>query len=294
MAAIDDNLLEVIARRLPDLRKSDRRVAEVVLERPMAVPDMKLAELAAAAGVSEPTVIRFCTAVGCAGFRDLGLKLARSAAFARTTSHAAIAPGDNLDTVVTKIFDFNLSSLTWARSHLDVASIGAAVDILQAAERIEFFGFGASGIVARDAQQKFPLLGVPCGAPGDAHQMYITAAMMRRGDAVVAISNTGSTREVVEAATLARQRGAKTIGISGRDGPLLEQCDVAIKIETLENTDLYTPTVSRLSAMVVIDILSTAVSLAKPEEQRERIVRMKTGLSALRGGPRAADAETGA
>lgn len=281
-ADIDDNLLKIIRRALPDLRRSDRRVAETVLAEPVAAMEMTLAALAAAAGVSEPTVLRFCAAVGCEGFRDLRVKLARSLAFARATSHAAISAEDDLGTIVAKVFDFNLSNLAWARSRLDPEPLAAAVAVLSACDRIEFFGFGASGIVARDAQQKFPLFGVPCGAPADGHQMFMTAAMVGPRDVVVSISNTGTTSEVVQATRLARARGARTIGITGSDGPLLAHCDIGLRVETLENTDLFTPTISRVAAMVVIDILSTAVSLGRDEAHHARIAEMKRQLAKMR------------
>lgn len=278
----DDNLLEEIVRVEEDLRKSDRRVARVVLDRPSDVVSMTLATLARTADVSEPTVIRFCSAVGCKGFRDMQVKLAKSLAFARTTSHTEISEDDGLDSIVTKIFDYNLSNLNWAQGKLDPVQIKNAVDLLVAAQRIEFFGFGASGIVALDAQQKFPLFGVPCGAPLDAHQMYMTATMLGEGDVAVGISNTGQTEEIINSIRTAHENGAKTICITGQSSKTIDGCDVHLVVETLENTDLYTPTVSRLSHLVVIDILSTAVSLKKGERHHNRLVDMKSGLSKLR------------
>lgn len=283
---VDDNLLEVITRGLPDLRKSERRVAEAVLADPSSVLSITLAELARRSDVSEPTVIRFALAIGCEGFRDLRVKLARSLAFARTTSHSAIATTDTLAALVGKVFDFNLSNLNWVRARLDQQTIQHAVDALRNANRIDFFGYGASAIVALDAQQKFPLFGVPCGAPLDGHQMIMTAAMLQPGDVAVAISNTGETEQVRQATRLARERGATTIGITGTQSPLLEDCDIGVLVETLENTDLYTPTVSRLSAMVVIDILSTAVSLARDESDQTRFAQMKAVLAKTRASDR--------
>lgn len=283
---VDDNLLEVITRGLPDLRKSERRVAEAVLADPSSVLSITLAELARRSDVSEPTVIRFALAIGCEGFRDLRVKLARSLAFARTTSHSAIATTDTLAALVGKVFDFNLSNLNWVRARLDQQTIQQAVDALRNASRIDFFGYGASAIVALDAQQKFPLFGVPCGAPLDGHQMIMTAAMLQPGDVAVAISNTGETEQVRQATRLARERGATTIGITGTQSPLLEDCDIGVSVETLENTDLYTPTVSRLSAMVVIDILSTAVSLARDESDQTRFAEMKAVLAKTRASNR--------
>lgn len=284
MAAVDGNLLEVIARSLPTLRKSDRRVAETILAGPERTVDMTLAALAEAAGVSEPTVIRFAAAIGCEGFRDLRVKLARSLAFSRTTSHSAIAPTDDLEGIIGKIFDFNLSNIAWVRAHLNASAVAAAVAALSCARRIEFFGMGASGIVATDAAQKFPLFGAPCSAQTDGHQMLMAAAMLHPGDVAVAISNTGTTVEVVRAAKIAHERGATTIGITGSSGPLLAHCDIAIVAETLENTDLFTPTVSRLSAMIVMDILSTTVSLGRNQLEQDRIAEMKRLLFEVRSG----------
>jgi RpiR family carbohydrate utilization transcriptional regulator len=89
---------------------------------------------------------------------------------------------------------------------------------------------------------------------------------------------------VVRAARVARARGATTIGITGSHGPLLSHCTIGIVAETLENTEVFTPTVSRLSAMIVVDILSTAVSLGRSQSDQDRIAEMKRLLSEVRAG----------
>lgn len=278
------NILEVIRTMLPKLRKSDRKVAESVLADPNRALNATVAEAAALAEVSQPTVIRFANAIGCLGYQDFKIRLARSLALGVAATHSVLLETDDAETVARKVFDYTLTSLDWARNHIDRAALAEAVDILAAAQAIEFFGFGASGIVAADAQQKFPLFGVPCGAQVDSHQQFIAAAMMRPGHAAVAISNTGSTRSVIEAARLARENGAKVIGLVGGDSPLVAHCDVAIVVETLDNTNLYTPTTSRIAALVVIDILSTSVALRRDESYKTRIAAMKRRLSEARTG----------
>ena len=191
-------------------------------------------------------------------------------------------PGGMRVFAATKIFDYTITSLDWARKKLDFAAIGRAVDLLANAKRIEFFGFGASGIVAQDAQQKFPLFGVPCIAHQDSHQQFIAASMLKPGDAVVAISNTGSTRSLIEVARTAKERGATVIVITGSNSPLTRFCDVAVIAETLENTDVYTPTTSRLAALVIVDILSTSVALRKGEQHFLDVLDMKKRLTDMR------------
>jgi len=276
------NILEVAREMRDELRKSDRKVCDTVLADPRRILSSTVAETAQFAGVSQPTVIRFCTAVGCTGFQEFKLRLAHSLALGTPATHSVLLDTDSPEAVVEKIFDYTITSLDWARHHIDKVAIGAAIDILVSARSIEFFGFGASAVVARDAQQKFPLFGVPCGAELDSHQQIMAASMMRPGDVAVVISNTGRTRSMLDVARMAREAGAKVIGITGSSAPLVKSCDVALIVETLDNTNIYTPTISRIAALVVIDVLSTAVALRRKDDHVERFQRMKRNLNELR------------
>jgi len=255
------NILEAVRIRYPGLRKSDRKVADVLLENPQRLMNATVAETAELAGVSQPTVIRFCSAIGCEGFQDLKIRLAQSLALGTPATHSAITDEDTPEEVASKIFDYTLSSLDWARHALDMEQVNAAVDLIVEASHIEFFGFGASAIVAQDLQQKFPLFGIPCNATMDSHQQLMAAMMMRPGSVAVAISNTGGTQTIIELARLARDQGARVIAITGASQTtLVDYSDVVVNVETLDNTDLFTPTTSRIAALTVADILSTLVA----------------------------------
>jgi RpiR family carbohydrate utilization transcriptional regulator len=280
--AARQNVLELVRGLHGELRKSERKVADLVLADPGRILHATLAEVAQAAGVSQPTVIRFCTALGCTGFQDFRLRLAHSLALGTPATHSVLRASDPPEAVVAKVFDYTITSLDWARQHLDPAAVAEAVALLERATAIEFFGLGASGIVAHDAQQKFPLFGVPCGAESDTHQQLMRASMLRPGELAVVISNTGRTRSLLEIAAIAREGGAKVIGITGSASPLVAACDVALVVETLDNTDIYTPTISRIAALVVVDILSTAVALRRDEAHAQRFRAMKARLGQLR------------
>ena len=276
------NMIEIIRTMRAELRKSDRKVADVVLMNPQRILKATVGETATLAEVSQPTVLRFAMAIGCKGFQDFKIRLAQSLAFGTPATHSVLLDTDDPETVAEKIFEYTMTSLDWARSHLDRTALRKAIDILAQARTIEFFGFGASGIVARDAQQKFPLFGVPCGAQLDSHQQTMVASMMKQGDVAFVISNTGTTRSIIEIARIARANGAAVICLTGSDSPLASYCDVALIVETLENTNMYTPTISRIAALVVIDILSTSVAMRRPLDDQARIHNMKRQLSDMR------------
>lgn len=277
------NILEAIRMMRSDLRKSDRKVADTVLGDPHRILNATVAETAEIAEVSQPTVIRFCTAIGCDGFQDFKIRLAQSLVLGTPATQSAIASDDTPAEVAAKIFDYTMTSLDWARHKLDMAQVNEAVELIGAARSLQIFGFGASAIVAQDFQQKFPLLGLPCNATMDSHQQLMAASMMQPGDVAVAISNTGETLSIVELARLAREQGARVIAICGSDQTALANyADVLINVETLENTDLFTPTTSRIAALVAVDIISTLVARRLDRVENQRLVRMKRYLSQMR------------
>jgi RpiR family carbohydrate utilization transcriptional regulator len=278
------NVLELILVSLPQLRKSDRRVAEHILSDPQAALGATVAETARGASVSEPTVMRFCTALGFEGFQDFKLKLAHSVALGMPATQSVLDATDSPRAITDKVFDYTMTSLDWARTRLDHEAVARAIDILADARRIEFFGFGASWIVAADAQQKFPLFGVPCVIHTDSHQQFMAASMMQSGEVAVAISNTGQTTSLLDIIQAAKSAGATVIGMSGRTGLMSNLCDLLLVIETLENTDIYTPTISRLAALVLVDILAVGVAMRRGREHQHQLAAMKKSLRRMRSG----------
>ncbi len=278
-------MLELILVSLPELRRSDRRVAEHILSDPQAALSATIAETAREAAVSEPTVMRFCAALGFDGYQDFKLRLAQSVTLGMPATQSVLDMTDTPRAITDKVFDYTMNSLDWARKQIDHAAVAQAIEMLAAADRIEFFGFGASWIVAADAQQKFPLFGVPCLVHFDDHQQFIAASMMRPGNVAVAISNTGQTTGLIQIAQTAREAGATVIALSGdRDSTLARHCDLMLLVETLENTNVYTPTISRLAALTVIDVLAVGVAMRRGPEHQRRVSRMKRRLAAMRSG----------
>lgn len=285
LAALDgetDTLLERITRQLPALRQSEKKVAAIVLDDPVGAMHYTMAGLADAAEVSEPTVMRFCSSIGCEGFQDFKIQLAQTLALGLPVTHSAISVDDSSGDLAEKIFDHTISSLDRARRTLDADATERAIEAILGSSDMLFVGFGASGIIAQDAQQKFPLFGVPCHAPADFHQQFIAATMSGPATVVVAISNTGHTEQTMAVAGAAKRAGATVVSITGRVSPLSELADIPLVVRTFEDTDIYTPSTSRLAGLVVVDVLSTGVALRRPAEHNAAIRRMKSELAAMR------------
>lgn len=277
------SLLERLAESMDGLRPSERKVGELVADDPGFVVTATMAQLAEAAGVSEPTVMRFCMGLDYDGFQAFKIALAQALAVGVPATLSTITRTDTIADLSRKVFDHTLTSLDRARSYLDPNQVERAVEAILAARHMVFAGHGASAIIGLDAEQKTGLFGIPCSAPVDSHQQFMAASLAEPGMVFAAISNTGATQAVLQIAELAKRNGATVIGISGgAQTPLMAHCDIPIVVRTIEDTDVYTPTASRIAALVVVDILATAVALARDPRHMERLTEMKEGLAAYR------------
>jgi RpiR family carbohydrate utilization transcriptional regulator len=260
------------------LRPSERRVAAIVTERRRDVPRMSIAELARAAGVSEPTVHRFCRALGCEGFPAFKLRLAEGLASGTPYLHRDVAIGDPFDVVVDKILDSTQRALADLRRTLDRRALARAVTLLRGARRIDCLGAGLGSAMAYDAQIKLMRLGVPAVWHPDSHAQTIAAAGLGKGDAALVFGIQGAAWELLRAARTARDSGATVIGIARSGAPLARHCDVFIAIETAENTEIYTPSQSRLAVLAVVDVITTALMASLGPRVLDRLKRAKRSV----------------
>lgn len=272
------DLLDRIRERLEELNRSERKVANVILEDPAAATSLSIASLAQAASVSEPTVNRFCRNFGAKGFPDFKIKLAQSLAGGTPYVTRAVEPGDSATQYTHKIFGATIAALDEAQREVDMAAIERMVDYLTQAKQVHFFGLGASGAVAQDAQHKFFRFNLPVMAYVDVLMQRMVAAACHTGDVVVVISYTGRTRELVDIARVAREAGAVVLGITAPNSPLSQECTATLEVATPEDTDHYMPMTSRIIQLTLIDALATGVTLRRGEDFLPHLKKIKDSL----------------
>ncbi len=276
------NLVSEIDATLDSLNRSERKVAEVILADPQAAIRSSIAVLAKAANVSEPTVNRFCKRFDTAGFPDFKLLLAQALASGVPYVTRSVEPDDSAELYTAKIFEATMASLAIAKEGVDPAVVNLAVDQLIQAKQIAFFGVGACGSVAQDAQHKFFRFNIPVVAYDDVMMQRMVAAASSTGDVIVVISNTGRTRELVDVAALAKAAGATVIGITSPGSPLARHCSLVLGVSEPEDTDIYMPMTSRIVHLVLIDILATGVTLRRGPDFLPHLKRIKESLRETR------------
>jgi RpiR family transcriptional regulator, carbohydrate utilization regulator len=258
-------MLDRIKASLPSLAPAEQRVGKLCLADPRAFAKLPVTELADRAHVSKPTVVRFCRSVGYDGLSDFKLKLAGTVNEGVPFIHRSVDMDDKTSDVMVKVIDNTVAAFLKYRNDASNQAIEKAVlalvDAYNTGRQIQFFGVGNSGIVAQDAQHKFFRLGINSIAYSDGHMQVMSASIMRPGDCVVVISNSGRTRDLMDACDIARKNGATTIVITASGSPLASAGHIHLSADHPEGFDKYSPMVSRLLHLMIIDILATCVAL---------------------------------
>ncbi len=258
-------MLDRIKASLPSLAPAEQRVGKLVLADPRAFASLPVSELSDRAHVSKPTVVRFCRSMGYDGLSDFKLKLAGTVSEGVPFIHRSVDVDDKVGDVLVKVIDNTVAAFLKYRNDASSFAIEKAsealTDTYNKRGRIEFFGVGNSGIVAQDAQHKFFRLGITSIAYSDGHMQVMSASTLGPGDCVVVISNSGRTRDLMDACDIARKNGATTIVLTASGSPLASAGHLHLSADHPEGYDRYSPMVSRLLHLLIIDILATTVAL---------------------------------
>ncbi len=276
------NLIRRITENQASLRKSEAKVANYVLANASEVIKMRIVDLASKSEVSEPTVIRFCKAIGFDGFQSFKLQLAQQLGLGSVFTQFAVEDNDTVADLINKVFDTTVGSLITAREEINSEVLEQAITTISNARRVEFYGFGASGSVAADAQHKFFRLQLSSAAYTDPHIQRMSAISLGPEDVVVAISQSGETQALLQSVALAREAGANVIGLAPHNTSLSRVCNLAIYVNMEEDLKSFTPVSSRIAHLVVIDVLATGVARHRKPLLKEHLKRLEKSQKALR------------
>ncbi|HGY09445.1 MAG TPA: MurR/RpiR family transcriptional regulator [Oceanithermus profundus] len=246
------------------LSPSERRVADYVREHPEQVIHMPLAKLAQQAGVSDPSVLRFCRAIGYRGYLDFKVALTQDLASPVQFIHETVDPSDGPREIAQKVFAAANRALLETLQGLDTAGIERVVDLIDGAKRTLIIGVGTSAPVAQTFYNRLFRLGLPVWIQTDSYLQLMHAALLGPGDVVVGISQTGASIDPVLTLEEARKHGAATVAITGSlSSPITQQADVTLHSSYHELRPEAAS--SRIAQMAIVETIYVALSMRRLE-----------------------------
>jgi DNA-binding MurR/RpiR family transcriptional regulator len=264
------SVIPKIRSEYKSLPPSEVKVADYVLENPEEIIYLSVSELATAVDVSDSTIIRFCKDVGFKGYQEFKLFIAQDLVVTIENINEDISSDDDLKTLSQKITYSNKQAIDETMSVLNLEDLENAINQIAEADKIQFFGVGASGITASDAKYKFLRIGKNVDCYTDAHLQAMSAATLSKNDLVVGISHSGSTKDVVDSCKIASEAGATVICITGHNkSPITKVADIKLLTATKEGPLGSGALRSKIAQLHMLDLIFTGVSLKLKEQTIE-------------------------
>ena len=269
---------------MEQLKPAEKKVAKYILNNTDEVIHLSITKLANNADVSEATIVKFCQHIGYSGYQELKIMLAQARKKQNTERiYGEIEADDEISSIVNKIFQIYDHSLSNTRKLIHDNNIKQAIEMILKSERIFFFGFGASGIVAEDSELKFKRINYLAEALLDNHKQKTMASLLSEDDLVIAISDSGQTKELIESVEVAQNAGARILVITSNMGaPLTELADKVLLTSSKETPFRGSALASRMAQLAVIDVLFLGVATSEYEKTVESLDKTRVVMQESR------------
>ncbi|ARK29844.1 MurR/RpiR family transcriptional regulator [Halalkalibacter krulwichiae] len=263
-------LTVLMERSKQEFTKSEKKVYDFVLEHFEEVIYQSLTEIALACKTGESTVLRFCRKIGFKGYQDFKFALAQEL--------ASVQKSDHDETFIDKVKNNMLQAIENTEQLTNMQELQKSIDLIASSNDIVVFGISASGIAGLDMQNRLLRIGKNIEVITDSHMQVMRTVSMNENSIVVAISLTGSTKDIVDAVQNAKEKGAKVIAITNyTNSPLTKYSDQVLLTSAKENPLDSGSLVSKVSQLFIIDLLCTGITMNmydKAKQHKEQVAEV--------------------
>ncbi len=248
-----------------EMGKTEKQIADWIFENPGKIISLSIVELAEQCKCSEATIVRFSKRLGLSGYQELKISLAAEGGTSPINSN--ISSDDKPSEIYEKICNDIYLSLEKTKKSLHPDYLEKACKKITEASKIVIFGLGNSASLAMDASHKFLRAGLNAVSYSDNHMQVIASSHLSDNDVVIAISHSGSSKDIVDAVKLAKEHGATTIAITNKGkSPLLKYTDIPLFTSADETEYSILALNSRIVQLAIIDVIYHYIILSHSEK----------------------------
>lgn len=252
----EKNVLDKILMIYENLYEAEKKIADYVIENQQKVIDMTVSELSFQSGVSEATIIRFCKKCNFKGFHHLKMEIAKEMVTSEEKNISNDLNTKNIGQSLQNILANKIEELKQTISMMDENNIREILGTINKARIVQFAALGNTIPVILDGAYKFSQIGIATVANTIWENQLAFAYTLTEEDVVIAVSNSGSSKRLITLVDVANKKRAKTICITNHEkSPLANKCQYKINIATREKLFFDEFSFTRVSAMVVVEVL---------------------------------------
>ena len=262
------SVIDIIFAEYNNFYEAEKKIADYIVNNTQKVIDMTISELAESAGASDATVTRFCKKCHMKGFHHLKITLARE--LVESKKDDVKISGDvsesNIKESLSNILANKVEELKQTVSMIDEKELSEILNLIRNARNVQFAAVGNTIPVALDGCYKFNQIGIPSVTNPIWETQIAYTFNLSKGDVVIIISNSGSSKRLIDVIEAAKAKEAYIVSITNsNNSPIAKISDYHIKTATREKLFLEEYYFSRISAMTVIEILYLFLTVGKPD-----------------------------
>ena len=274
---IQTDLFTRIQNLRPSFNNAFLNVADYILSNKEELKYLRVKQLSEKCNVSEATITRFIKKIGFSSFHNFKMAVAQIDTVSTGKPKESLIIGDiekkdDLKTIISKIKNEFVSTIDDTIDNADLKEIEQAVDAISGAKTINYYCTGNSSVAAKHAYLRFYRAGISSRVYTDPAEMGVSASLLGPEDVAIGISYSGQTEVVIKSLEIAKQNGATTIAITGPNkSPLIKLADIKLSTRIEELDDFQISSFSRLSQIVLLDIIYAGVAVKSYDNTRKAI-----------------------
>ncbi len=214
---------------------------------------MSITDLAAATGVAEATVLRFCRSLGFNGYQEFRLNLAQGS----VENDDDEAEGIGFIGEIESMYELAMENV---RRGLDEARVNEAINMILSARTVCCFGVGHSYLAALELHNRLMMMGLVTFCERDTHLQNVLLSSRGEEDLMIIFSVSGSSKDTVEAAELARAIGMKLLVITCYEkSPLSKYGDLVLSAAPMDSPMQPGAMTGKIMQLFMVDVLCTGM-----------------------------------
>lgn len=268
-------------RDMRNLPEAENEVREYILQNSADLLEMTVYDVAKKSYTSPATVIRLCKKLDLKGFNQLKIKLASEIRWFDSIQLdimdvTNVSPEDSPLAIIDKITNMELRSIEETRMLLDEKKLVQAAERLHKATIINFFGVGASNIVAFDATYKFMRIGKNAACYQLYDRQYVQAVNSDSSHVAIIVSYSGETKEMLQVLDELQKNGCYVIAItSSSKNTLSDLADNSIAVSSKETMFRSGAMASRITQLYIVDILFALCCQYDYENVKTKVIKTR-------------------
>lgn len=257
---MQNNLLSEIEARMSGFSKSQRYLADFIVNHYEKASFMTAAKLGAAVNVSESTVVRFAIEMGFEGYPEMQKALQNFSKNRLTTLQRLDIASERLagENVIKNVLTQDMDRIRTTLENISEESFNRSVDKIMRAEKIYIFGAMSSDILSRFLHNYLSLAveNVIYVSPINSSGILKSIMRISEKDVMISLSFPRYSKNTITATAYAKSRGADIIAITDSpSSPLAEYADEML----LAKSDMVSFADSLVAPLSLINALLVAV-----------------------------------